>query len=235
MKININSNGLYDLSCDVIPDKLKEKALMCINQQKLAAKKQLAEYQGQQNALEQVSSEALQLTLDNKVDVHGIATDRSISNVICFGANNIGDSIHNTEVEALRKEVDAELAQCLQNIFQQSIETNLVSSGHFWYPKASFMGWHTNSASPGWRIYINYAEDENESFFRYRNHDNEIVTLHDKKWNLRVFKISQNEPLWHCVYSNTNRFSLGYMLKEKPKQPLIKRLIKTFFNTEKKS
>lgn len=229
MKIDINSSGLYDLSCDVIPEKLKEKALKCINQQKLAASQQIEQYQKQTKALEYVSPEALLPILDKKVDVHGIATDRSISNVICFGANNIDDSIHNNEVETLRKEVDTELAHCLRNIFQQPIETNLVSSGHFWYPKDSFMGWHTNSRSPGWRIYINYAEDENESFFRYRNTNNEIITLNDKNWNLRVFRITQAEPLWHCVYSNTNRFSLGYMLKEKPKQSLVKRLFKKNF------
>ena len=148
---------------------LKEMALNCINQQKLAAKHQLAKYQEQQNALEYVSPEVLLPMLDKNIDVHGIATDRSISNVICFGANNIVDSVQNSTVEALRKEVDTELAHCLQDIFQQPIKGSLVSSGHFWYPKSSFMGWHTNSRSPGWRIYINYVEDENKSFFRYRN------------------------------------------------------------------
>jgi len=229
MKIDLNSNGLYDLSCDVIPEKLKEKVLNCIHQQKLAACQQSKQFQGQKNVLEQVSHEALLSLIDENIDVHGIATDRSISNVICFGANNIGDSVHNSTVEALRKEVDAELAACLRDIFQQSIETNLVPSGHFWYPKASFMGWHTNSRSPGWRIYINYTEDEGKSFFRYRNQNNEIITLNDKKWNLRVFRITENQPLWHCVYSNTNRFSLGYMLKVKPSQSLIKKLIRNLF------
>jgi hypothetical protein len=34
----------------------------------------------------------------------------------------------------------------------------------------------------------------------------------DKRWNIRIFKISRESPLWHAVYSGTNRFSLGYVI-----------------------
>ena len=89
-----------------------------------------------------------------------------------------------------------------------------MSSGHFWYPKGSYMGWHTNSRAPGWRIYINFAEEPDKSFFRYRDPETgEIITSWDNQWNLRVFRITARKPIWHCVHSDTNRFSLGYMLK----------------------
>jgi hypothetical protein len=66
---------------------------------------------------------------------------------------------------------------------------------------------------PGWRIYVNYAEQEGRSFFRYRDPDTgRIITLNDKPWNIRIFKISHDKPLWHAVYSETNRFSMGYMV-----------------------
>ncbi len=75
------------------------------------------------------------------------------------------------------------------------------------------MGWHTNSDNPGWRLYINYAEEPGKSFFRYRDPDTrEIVTSIDKQLNFRLFRASMEKPLWHAIYSDTNRFSLGYRI-----------------------
>lgn len=88
-----------------------------------------------------------------------------------------------------------------------------MNSGHLWYPKGSHMGWHTNGLAPGWRIFINYAEEPGKSFFRYRDPaTGEIITAWDKQWNLRVLRITRRNPLWHCVYADTNRFSLGWMV-----------------------
>lgn len=223
-KIDINSRGLFDLDCSFIPESLKQKAVKCIKLQKQVAQ-QRHDYQPCGKASEQVSAAALTQILATKKDVHGISTQREISNVICFGASNIDDAIHHEQIRALRQEVDRELSACIGGIFVQPLTEKLVSSGHFWYPEQSFMGWHTNSQSPGWRIYINYAEQENQSFFRFKdNISGEITTLWDKEWNLRVFKITQQQPLWHCVYSNTNRFSLGYMLKTTTPRSFVTRL-----------
>jgi hypothetical protein len=88
-------------------------------------------------------------------------------------------------------------------------------SGRIWYPVNGFMGWHTNSNSKGYRIYCTYAKEKDKSFFRFRDiNTGEIITSWDKSgWNLRMFKIG-DEHLWHSVFSETDRFSIGYLLKK---------------------
>jgi hypothetical protein len=44
---------------------------------------------------------------------------------------------------------------------------------------------------------------------------NEIITSMDSEWNVRIFEIHSDKLLWHAVYSDTNRFSLGYMIYPK--------------------
>jgi hypothetical protein len=87
-------------------------------------------------------------------------------------------------------------------------------SGRIWYPKNGYMGWHTNQASQGYRLYCSYAPESKKSFFRFRDPTtNEIITSWDKEgWGFRMFHITQDAPVWHCVYSETNRISLGYNL-----------------------
>lgn len=87
------------------------------------------------------------------------------------------------------------------------------SSGTFWYPPNGYCGWHTNSNCVGKRIYIAYAEDDNESFFRYYDAEkDEVVTEWDKKGlNSHYFEVNPDKPCWHSVGSlNTNRISFGF-------------------------
>ena len=86
-------------------------------------------------------------------------------------------------------------------------------SGRIWYPINGFMGWHTNSNNKGFRVYCTFAKEGNKSFFRYRNPEtDEIITSWDKEgWNFRIFKIGELN-LWHSVYSQTDRFSIGYSI-----------------------
>jgi len=51
-----------------------------------------------------------------------------------------------------------------------------------------------------------------------------IVTSTDKAWNFRLFRITPQKPLWHAIFSDTNRFSLGYRVSAKPS--LLKRVTK---------
>ena len=86
-------------------------------------------------------------------------------------------------------------------------------SGHFLYKgQNSYMGWHTNCGKPGLRVYFNYVSEDNKSFFRYYNpHTREIITSYDKKgWQARLFEIHESNPLWHCVYSDVDRVSIGF-------------------------
>ena len=89
----------------------------------------------------------------------------------------------------------------------------IVLSGDFYYPPTGFMGWHTNHNSPCDRIYINYASEDNKSFFRYY-WDGKIVTDYDNKgMNARMFTCPGEPPyFWHCVGSECDRISLGFKL-----------------------
>lgn len=222
--IDVNSYGLFDLGEDAIPESLKRKVQKCIAMQKAVAAREF-HYVEDEEAENKVSEEALRVILQKGDDVHGISTDSGISNVICFGAHNIEGAVEDAQVKALRTEVDLGLQEYLLNLFAPADYGQVVTSGHFWYPHRSAMGWHTNSQVPGWRIYINYAESEGESFFRYRDPlSGKLITLEDETWNLRVFRVTDSDPLWHCVYSNTNRFSLGYLLRKSPQRSVLRRV-----------
>ena len=87
-----------------------------------------------------------------------------------------------------------------------------VLQGKTFYPKESFMSWHNDNSEPGYILYCTYAEEDDKSFLRYRNTDTgNIETGWDKKgWHFRIFDINADNPLWHCVFSDTIRFSIGY-------------------------
>ncbi|MBA2565730.1 MAG: hypothetical protein H0V09_09950, partial [Gemmatimonadetes bacterium] len=159
-----------------------------------------------------VSEEALREILASGRDVHGISKERHISNVIVFNAANIADAVRSQEVRSTRERVDEAVAERIHSSFQGGGKLTVTSSGHFWYPPGAYMAWHTNSGAPGWRMYVSYAEEPGRSFFRYREPGSgEIVTSRDDRLNVRLFEIRADRPLWHAVFSDTHRFSLGYV------------------------
>ena len=212
--IDFNGDGaVFDIDPGTIPQGIRTIALDCIARQKAATAASGRTFQPDPDALARVSEQALEETLSQGGDVHGIATDRSISNVIPFNAGKYEDAVMDAAVRDQREALDNQLGHLLTGLFNAKGKLYFTTSGHFWYPKGAFMSWHTNSKVPGWRAYLSYAEDPGESFFRYRECDSgRIVTLNDGGWNLRVFKLSTDRPLWHAVYSNTNRFSFGYLV-----------------------
>jgi len=165
--------------------------------------------------------------LERGDDIHGVASDRSISNALVFSTARIHDAIRSREVEQARETVDRGMEQLILQVFDDPRLLECLVSGHLWYPPGSFMGWHTNSRVPGWRAYVTYAETAGRSFFRYYDdRRDEIVTLSDRNWNLRLFRISSETPLWHAVHSDTDRFSFGYMIrKRQPQQSIMARLV----------
>jgi hypothetical protein len=161
----------------------------------------------------EVSEEALRALIAAGRRVSDITKDRSISNCIAFNFGSIQKSVMDRDVAAARRRVDRIVAQKVRALFRDGRRLTIKKSGHFWYPPGGFMGWHTNERSPGWRLYINYADEPGKSFFRYRDPaSGAIVTKTDRRWNVRLFKISSVDPLWHAIYSQTNRFSLGYYI-----------------------
>jgi len=212
-------------------DELVRCASACIKAQRQAAAAARRSFAPCPDAETRVAPSALEKILAAGRDINGIATDRSISNVISFNANNIEDAVNSKQVMQLRREVDARVDEKLRSAFEGGNKLSITSSGHFWYPPGGYMGWHTNNGLPGWRIYLTHATEPGQSFFRYRDPaSGQIITSTDHQWDVRLFKIDPNVVLWHAVYSQTDRFSLGYLVY--PKRPLhavagkIKRLLR---------
>jgi hypothetical protein len=108
------------------------------------------------------------------------------------------------------------ITEKLIHVVQREFPTRTVKpSGFFHYPKTGYMGWHTNSDSPGCRLYITYADVRGESFFRYKDIESgEVITDYDDVGlTFREFTVYEKPPyLWHSVGSNCNRFSFGFII-----------------------
>lgn len=86
-------------------------------------------------------------------------------------------------------------------------------SGFFMYPDSGgYMGWHTNSDAPCTRLYITHVPEGGKSFFRYRYGGEYVTSWDEEGWNMREFQVTKDEPLWHCVYSDTKRMSVGFRI-----------------------
>ena len=86
-----------------------------------------------------------------------------------------------------------------------------------------FLMWHTNrydnNAVP-YRIYIMSVEEDGESAFKYQLPNSENHEVLDFHGAVRLFKNTYDDPktgeekfLWHSVYSNTHRHSLGFEIR----------------------
>ena len=161
------------------------------------------EHEYSPNWEEQISSKALSLLLDdptNPIPYH--ETSRKIS-------------IKEKKSKNKRNYPSLVLTQTLKDIFP---DYELKQSGCFYYPKGGFMGWHTNADTKEDRLYITFAEEDKQSFFRYYKDGNIITDYDDKGITIRRFSVAGGPPFfWHCVGSNTNRFSFGYRLHPIPR------------------
>ncbi len=224
--LDFDSGGVHDLDPAVITPALRAAILRCIEVQKESARAAIAAFRPHAESAREVSAERLDEILARGDTVHGIASDRSISNVIPFLASHIAGAVDDPVVAALRRDVDREMSPLVRSCFRDRRNLTVVGSGHFWYPPGSYMGWHTNSRAPGWRVYVSHAETAGRSFLRYRDPDTgAIVTLHDDAWNVRLFRITRDAPLWHAVHADTHRFSMGYrVIRETPSTRVLRRV-----------
>ena len=101
----------------------------------------------------------------------------------------------------------------LEKLLEPRRVMRLFQSGRDWYPPNGYMGWHTNANVQGFRLYCSHTPVAQCSYFRYLDPlTNQIETSWDSAgWNFRCFR-TDLEPLWHCVYSQTDRISFGYGL-----------------------
>jgi len=162
----------------------------------LASKKVLPEYDPEWE--KQISSESLDLLL---VDPSDPLTYHDTSRKV---------SVKEKGSKDIRNYPCLALSPVLQEMFPGY---ELKQSGCFYYPKGGFMGWHTNADTKEDRIYITYTEEDKKSFFRYYK-DESVVTDYDNKGiTIRRFSVAGGPPFfWHCVGSETDRYSFGYRL-----------------------
>jgi len=96
-------------------------------------------------------------------------------------------------------------------------QCSIQISGFFLYPKGGgYMGWHTNSGAACTRVYVTHTIVSDKSFFRYYS-GGECVTSWDKEgWNIRQFEVTEGDkdPLWHCVYADCQRLSIGFRINK---------------------
>lgn len=201
---------------DWLDEHLKKTAFDCIAAQRAAVAGYDEAKRSRDVARAAVLPGALDRILSAGTDIHGISADPGISNVVAFNTKNLQNSVDSESIAELRRRLDNDVAAMVQRAFRKGKRMHVACSGHFWYPPGSYMGWHTNNRAPGWRVYLTHAVEPGQSFFRYRDpRTGEIVTSMDHDWDLRVFRVDPKAPLWHTVYSNTHRFSFGYIVIEK--------------------
>ena len=212
---NNASSVFYDVSHLHDDEILKNLALTVFNSQRENLDDILKNhYHEDKNAQDKVSEKYLYSLLNKNTKVSDIVQDRKISNCIAYNFDNVKDAIISEKLKHLREKVDEVVKLRIQEILKLNGYFDFENTGHFWYPPGGYMEWHTNSRNPGWRFYITYVDKPGKSFFRYRDPiSGEIITIYDKQWNFRLFKVSLDKLLWHAVYSNTHRFSIGYTIK----------------------
>ena len=155
------------------------------------------------------------VSIPNNNDENGKRYQALGDGVIYF-LKKIDGNIH-PSLKRVNKIIDNKIV----NIMSKDINHyNLYrSSGFHHYKKYKncngYMGWHTNCNNPKDRYYFVYNTDENSSFMRYIDMNGNMITKQEPKgWSINYFSITDcNNPLWHCVYTNTHRFSFGVSIE----------------------
>ncbi len=103
---------------------------------------------------------------------------------------------------------------CIIDKLKKYYKKPIQHRGTYSYHPGSRCGWHTNSNSPGKRIYFTWTEEDNKSFFKYLdNETDQIITKYDKKgWHINEFIIPKEGVFWHYVGSETCRKSIGFLI-----------------------
>jgi len=162
----------------------------------------------------EVSDEKLAALLRAGRRVGGVADQREVATAVPFNVRHVDDVIWSGEIVRLRRRLDAMLAPWLRSLFDASSRPVLFPAGHWWYPAGTYLGWHTNERFPGWRLYLSHATEPGRSFFRHRDPDTgEIATSLDESWDLRLFEVTAERPLWHAVYAGADRYSIGWIVR----------------------
>jgi hypothetical protein len=89
-------------------------------------------------------------------------------------------------------------------------------TGLFYYPPGGYAEWHTNRYDlVGWRFYYIKTSKPGQSWFRYKHARNDTIHLApdgEEHYNMFYLEGEEDELVWHSVYSDTDRFSIGLNL-----------------------
>lgn len=131
-----------------------------------------------------------------------------------------GDT-HNFNLEyELKKIDDFPFLYYMTEFLSKYFKGDIYATNQFrFYGSTGFMGVHTNAESKDvYRVYFVYADESNKSFFKiYNNKEKKIEKVNEKKgWNINYFKLGNfKNPSYHCLYSDCNRFSIGFSVGER--------------------
>jgi hypothetical protein len=216
--MNIDIRGdepLFHFSSCADPS-VRDLAMQCVALQRKFADGGFRDPVPRSESRKAVSAARLEEILNAGADIHGIAEDEGLSNVIAFNAPHLRYAVDNPEIGECRMALDRAVRSMLVQLIRCRGVLQVRRSGHFWYPPGSYMAWHTNNKAPGWRAYLTWSEEAHKSFFRYRDpRDGRVITTYDTEWDLRIFRVDPQRPLWHAVSSETHRYSFGYAIVSK--------------------
>jgi len=178
---------------------------------KARARELLKDRRPRPEAEREVGPEALDALLRGGGDRSDIRTDPHIADCVVFHAAGFATSLLEEEVRRLRLRIHRVVRRRCRPLFVSARRWRMDVSGHLLYPPGGFMGWHSNSRVPGWRLYLSFAEEPGRSWFRNRDPDSgEVVTSWDRGFDARLFRVDPARPLWHAVHSETWRTSMGW-------------------------
>ena len=91
-------------------------------------------------------------------------------------------------------------------------KASIIQSGDFYYPAGGFMSWHTNSNTPGRRVYITYSQEANKNIFKYIDDGKVIEDFDEEGWTVREFIVGDTPDtlFWHAVDAVIPRISMGF-------------------------
>ena len=125
MKIDLTNQtqSFYELNCFLEDADLLEAAQACIDFHKTHEDDVVrSNFNLDPTALDKVSENALNELIKLGRDIHGVTTEREISNCIPFNIKVLPDSILNDELGAVRVRLDRIVRDRLKTLFQGPFE-----------------------------------------------------------------------------------------------------------------
>ena len=174
-----------------------------------AAKSRVIEHRSQLNTAE-YNAELPRAEIESRLSLDHLQHIRTTEP----SRNVAGPDVNLIRFSRIRfRDLTLKLATTLDSLLEPRRKMRLFQSGRNWYPRNGYMGWHTNANVQGFRLYCTHAPASRQSYFRYFDPTTQkIETSWDTAgWNFKCFR-TDLEPLWHCVYSETDRISFGYGL-----------------------